>query len=256
MKKTVYIIGATEGFSKLNLPDFNVIEGFLDKRDFDSVKPHDLFDQMDNNILSHQEQMQRRFNAIEECDMCIVMPNHHLCSYARAEVYHARHHYGGLHSTRFIQRKTLMEIVHQAKPKRELSDTELRVRSMTKANDPRRGKGKRILQEHRAELNSIVTSFLKSIPQNGTVDDYTEQYLVHNNRWKQHCQNMNKRYEWMNADATLFERNVELAQRKMLRQKRPLQWLWLFYIKRALPLFLLSAAIYIIYEFIYLPIIN
>ena len=91
MKKTVYIIGATEGFSKLNLPDFNVIEGFLDKRDFDSVKPHDLFDQMDNNILSHQEQMQRRFNAIEECDMCIVMPNHHLCSYARAEVYHARH---------------------------------------------------------------------------------------------------------------------------------------------------------------------
>ena len=100
---------------------------------------------------------------------------------------------------------TIVKHLPQATPKRELSDTELRVRSMTKANDPRRGKGKRILQEHRAELNSIVTAFLRSIPQNGTVDDYTEQYLVHNNRWKQHCQNMNKRYEWMNADATLFD---------------------------------------------------
>lgn len=131
---------------------------------------------------------------------------------------------------------------------REHSDFELQLRKNTKAVDLRRGKGQRILKEHRDALNTIVTSFLKSVPQNGTSDDYQQQYLIHDNRWKEHCRNMNHRYPWLKADATLFYTNVELVQRNMMCQKMPLRWLWTFYLKRILPFVLLGAAIYVITE--------
>lgn len=122
---------------------------------------------------------------------------------------------------------------------------------MTKGTDPRRGKAERIVQEHREALNKIVTDFLKSVPQNGTAADYQKQYNTHNTRWVNHCNNMNQRYPGLNADATLFYSNVELLQRRMMRKKMPLQWLWTFYLKRLLPFVLLGAVIYLLTEVIF-----
>lgn len=90
MKKTVYIIGPTTNRSQLNIADFRVIETFLEREGYQSVKPHDLFDESDNNILSQKEQMERRLEAIDKCDLVITMPDWHQCSYARAEHHHAR----------------------------------------------------------------------------------------------------------------------------------------------------------------------
>ncbi len=89
---TVYIIGPTIGLHQLGIADFNVVEGFLDKQGYESVKPHDLFYDFDHNILSQKEQIVRRTNALLECDVVLVLPNWHSDSYARYEHKVARDH--------------------------------------------------------------------------------------------------------------------------------------------------------------------
>ncbi len=137
------------------------------------------------------------------------------------------------------------------KPKRELSDTELRVRSMTKATDPRRGKVKQVFSKHRKELNTIVTSFLQSIPKDGSVDAYTAQYQIHNNRWREHCRSMVSRYPWIEVNPDRFEQSVQLVQKKILRQKQPMRFLWMFYIRPLWWMPVLSAIIYLVYEYVF-----
>ncbi len=83
--KVVYIIGRTTGLRNLNLGTFNAVEGFLHKYGYETVKQHDLFTDDDVHNLTQQEAMQRRFEAIDACDMVVVLPGWIDCSYARAE---------------------------------------------------------------------------------------------------------------------------------------------------------------------------
>ena len=82
--KVVYIIGRTTGVEKLNLAAFNAVEGFLHKYGYETVKQHDLFDDSDQRTLSQEDMMQRRFDAIDQCDMVLTLPDWIECSYARA----------------------------------------------------------------------------------------------------------------------------------------------------------------------------
>lgn len=86
----VYLVGRTVGVEKLNLAAFNTIEGFLHKHGYETVKQHDLFEESDHNALTQQEAMQRRFEAMDQCDMVLLMPDWMECSYARAEQRYAR----------------------------------------------------------------------------------------------------------------------------------------------------------------------
>lgn len=86
----VYIIGRTTGAEKLNLAAFNAVEGFLNKYGYHAVKQHDLFDDSEQRTLSDAEMMQRRFNAIDQCDIVLLLPDWMECSYARAEQQYAR----------------------------------------------------------------------------------------------------------------------------------------------------------------------
>jgi hypothetical protein len=86
----VYLVGRTTGVEKLNLGFFNTVEGFLNKYGYETVKQHDLFDDFDHNALSQQEQMQRRYEAMDQCDMVLILPDWMECSYARAEQTYAR----------------------------------------------------------------------------------------------------------------------------------------------------------------------
>jgi hypothetical protein len=86
----VYLIGRTTGVEKLNLGFFNTVEAFLHKYGYETVKQHDLFDDSDQRTLSQQEQMQRRFDTIDQCDMVLLLPDWMECSYARAEQRYAR----------------------------------------------------------------------------------------------------------------------------------------------------------------------
>lgn len=138
---------------------------------------------------------------------------------------------------------------------KEHSDVTLRIREVTKATDGRRGKGKQVYDKHRKELNSIVTSFLKAMPKDGSVEEYTMQYQIHNNRWREHCRNMCSRYPWFVANPDQFEKSVQLMQKRILRDKAPLKFLWVFYIKPLWWVPVLSAAIYAITEFV-LPLIK
>lgn len=83
--KVVYIIGRTMGVEKLNLSAFNAVEGFLNKYGYEAVKQHDLFEDSDQHTLSQAEMMQRRFDAMDQCDMVVLLPDWMECSYARAE---------------------------------------------------------------------------------------------------------------------------------------------------------------------------
>lgn len=85
----VYIIGRTTGVEKLNLAFFNTVEGFLHKYGYETVKQHDLFDDSDQRTLSQQEQMQRRFETMDQCDIMLLLPDWMECSYARAEQHYA-----------------------------------------------------------------------------------------------------------------------------------------------------------------------
>lgn len=85
-----YLIGKTTGVEKLNLGFFNTVEGFLNKYGYETIKQHDLFDDFDHNHLSQQEQMQRRYEAMDQCDMVLLLPDWMECSYARAEHNYAR----------------------------------------------------------------------------------------------------------------------------------------------------------------------
>lgn len=87
--KVVYIIGRTTGVEKLNLGFFNTVEGFLNKYGYNTVKQHDLFDDSDQRTLSQQEAMQRRYDAMDQCDMVLLLPDWMECSYARAEQHYA-----------------------------------------------------------------------------------------------------------------------------------------------------------------------
>lgn len=87
--KTVYIVGRTTGAEKLNLDQFNAVEGFLHRYGYESMKQHDLFDDSDQHTLTQQEMMQRRFDAIDQCDMVVLLPDWMECSYARAEYNYA-----------------------------------------------------------------------------------------------------------------------------------------------------------------------
>lgn len=90
MKKTAYIIGATTDRPKLNLSDFNAIEGLLDSLNIDSVKPHDLFDEWDQITFNQVEERDRRYQAIDQCNLVVVMPGYHTCFRAREDHYYAR----------------------------------------------------------------------------------------------------------------------------------------------------------------------
>lgn len=83
--KVVYIIGRTTGVEKLNLSTFNAVEGFLNKYGYETVKQHDLFYDGEENTLTQQEAMQRRFDAMDRCDMVVLLPDWINCSFARAE---------------------------------------------------------------------------------------------------------------------------------------------------------------------------
>jgi len=88
--KVVYIIGRTSGMPKLNLGTFNAVEGFLHKYGYETIKQHDLFYDDDQHHLTQQEAMQRRFDALDTCDMVVLLPDWIECSYARAEHNYAR----------------------------------------------------------------------------------------------------------------------------------------------------------------------
>lgn len=107
MKKTVYIIGQTVGLSKLGLENFNAVEGFLDKQGYESVKPHDLFDDFDPNILTQKEHLVRRVSAMLECDLVLLVPGWSNDSYARAE--HADARRNEKHIVRYEQWRQVMK---------------------------------------------------------------------------------------------------------------------------------------------------
>lgn len=88
--QVVYLVGRTTGVEKLNLAFFNTVEGFLNKHGYETLKQHDLFDDSEQRTLTQQEQMQRRFDAMDQCDMVLLLPDWMECSYARAEQNYAR----------------------------------------------------------------------------------------------------------------------------------------------------------------------
>jgi hypothetical protein len=90
MKKTIYIIGATTNVDRLNIDAFEAVEHFLEKQGYASVKPHDLFDEWDQNSLPQNEHMLRRMHHLGKCDCVILLPGWADCSFAKAEHNHAR----------------------------------------------------------------------------------------------------------------------------------------------------------------------
>lgn len=90
MKQTAYIIGATTDMPKLNLAEFNAVEGLLDKHGLDSVKPHDLFDEWDQLTFNQKQEREVRYRALEQCNLVVVMPSYHTCIRAREDHYHAQ----------------------------------------------------------------------------------------------------------------------------------------------------------------------
>jgi hypothetical protein len=86
----VYIIGRTTNMPQLNLTTFNAVEGFLHKYGYETLKQHDIFEDSDHHHLTQQEAMQRRFEAMDQCDMVVLLPDWMECSYARAEQRYAR----------------------------------------------------------------------------------------------------------------------------------------------------------------------
>ena len=89
MKKTIYIIGATTNVDKLNIKAFESVERFLQTQGYETVKPHDLFDEWDQNSLPQNEHMLRRFHHMFKCDAVILIPGYVDCSYSLAEKNHA-----------------------------------------------------------------------------------------------------------------------------------------------------------------------
>lgn len=90
MSHKVFIIGATTNRPKLNLYTFNKVEQFLNKQGYSTVKQHDLFDDWDHNILTQKEAQQRINDHIDSADVVVAIPGWMACSYARAQMQHAR----------------------------------------------------------------------------------------------------------------------------------------------------------------------
>jgi hypothetical protein len=90
MKKTIYIIGATTNVDRLNIDAFEAVERFLEKQGYQTVKPHDLFDEWDQNSLPQNEHMLRRMYHLGKADGVILLPGWSDCSFAKAEYNHAR----------------------------------------------------------------------------------------------------------------------------------------------------------------------
>ncbi len=84
-KPTVYLIGPTLFISKLNIQSFEAVENALAKRGFSVVKPHDLFATDEQTMLSDDEVITRRCNALAKCDFAVLISGYEEDKFARAE---------------------------------------------------------------------------------------------------------------------------------------------------------------------------
>lgn len=135
--------------------------------------------------------------------------------------------------------------------KREHSYTELRIRSVTKAEDRRRHRGHIIANEYRQTLDTLVSDFLKSFPKDAPASTYQHLYDTYDNRWREHCRHLKQRLPDVNVDPELFKKSVHMVGKHAMRTKRPLLWLWTYYLRPALPFVLLGAIIYTITDVVW-----
>lgn len=72
----VYLIGPSIGLAKLNLQTFEAVAKKLEGMGHSVVIPHTLFHPEENekNGLSFPEQMKRRVDALEECEVAVTLP--------------------------------------------------------------------------------------------------------------------------------------------------------------------------------------
>lgn len=87
------------------------------------------------------------------------------------------------------------------------------------------------MQKAEKELSETVRSFMLSVPPHAGQKVAQQVFDRHNDRWKNYCTNMQKRYRWLSMDATAFEQRVLLINKQAERKLQPLK----YYGKRLLP---------------------
>ncbi len=132
----------------------------------------------------------------------------------------------------------------------EHSDTTLRVRSMTKATDRRRGRGGVIVKQHTDALNGMVNGFLKATRGNPSAEDAEANFRQYHHQWQQHCRNMNINHPWLNADPEQFTRSVQLISQKAQKRLQPGRYYWNNYGLKITAAVVLGIIIYAITEYV------
>lgn len=135
--------------------------------------------------------------------------------------------------------------------KPEHTDTTLRIRSMTKATDLRRGKMQQISSKTQTKLRDLCTEFASKLPKDGSSADYNKYYQTYDTRWRLYCNGQMQKYDGLQLDVQAFSNRVSIAQNRSMRQSKPLIWLWHFHVKRYLPFVALAGGIYLLTEYVW-----
>lgn len=88
----VYIIGASVGLPKLNLPAFEKVAEVLVQKGLEPVVPHSLFFDEDNERggLNFEQSLVRRQEALQKCDYAVLLPGYSDDRYAAIEAVTAK----------------------------------------------------------------------------------------------------------------------------------------------------------------------